>query len=94
MPKAHRYKLQTEYRVINCLLPTKELEQVLLLIEITVNRHSKKILLSKVTLKASTSDQVVISCKCKGFCNTKRCRCFEEQKRYLVYCHSSDDDHD
>jgi len=42
MPKAHRYKLQTEYRVINCLLPTKELEQVLLLIEITVNRHSKK----------------------------------------------------
>jgi hypothetical protein len=36
----------------------------------------------------------VISCKCKGLCNTKRCQCFKEQKRCSVHCHSSDDDHD
>ena len=37
----------------------------------------------------SSADRVIISCKCKGVCATKRCRCFKEGKRYSVHCHDS-----
>lgn len=94
MPKPNWYELQTKYGVIERLMPTKELERVPLSMGIEGGGLSKKIALSKAALEASTSDRVVISCKCKGKCNTKRCRCFKEQKKCSVHCYSGDDDHD
>jgi hypothetical protein len=94
VPRPNQYKLQTEYGVIEQLLPTKELERVPLSMGIVVNRPSTKVALSKVALEASTSDRVVVSCKCKGLCNTRRCRCFKEQKNCSIHCHGGDDDHD
>jgi hypothetical protein len=92
--KPNRYKLQTQYGVIERLLPTKELERVPLSMGIVVNRPSTKIALSKAALEASTSDQAVVSCKCRGLCNKKRCRCFKEQKKCTIHCHGGDEDHD
>jgi hypothetical protein len=59
-----------------------------------INRLSRQVALSKAALKASTSDRVVISCKCKGYCNSRRCRCFKEQQKCSIHCHGGDDDHD
>jgi hypothetical protein len=42
--------------------------------------------------EASTSEQVGVSCQCKGVCNTKRCRCYKEDRQCSVHCHK--DDHD
>ena len=50
--------------------------------------------MSKAALEESTSDRVVVSCKCKGLCNTRRCRCFKEQQKCSVHCHTSNDDYD
>jgi hypothetical protein len=83
MPKPNWYQLQTEYRVIERLLPTKELGRVPLSMGVTINGPSTKIALSRAALEASTSDRVVISCKCKGLCNNKRFRRFKEQKSAL-----------
>ena len=38
-------------------------------------------------ITALTSERVIILYKCKNTYNTRRCRCFKEVKRYLVYCH-------
>jgi hypothetical protein len=56
MPKPNRYQLQTEYGVIERLLPTKELERVPLSMGVTINGPSTKIALSRAALEASTSD--------------------------------------
>jgi hypothetical protein len=56
MQKPNWYQLQTEYRVIEQLLPTKELERVLLSMGVTINGLSTQIALSKAALEASTSD--------------------------------------
>ena len=55
--------------------------------QIEVRRPKKKLSLKKVAEYASSADRVIISCKCKGLCATKRCRCFKEDKKCLVYCH-------
>jgi hypothetical protein len=94
VPRPNRYKLQTEYGVIEQLLLTKELERVPLSMGIVVNGPNTKVTLSKVALEASTSDRVVVSCKCKGLCNTQHCQCFKEQKNCSIHCHGGDDDHD
>jgi len=91
-PKPNRYELQTEYGVIERLMPTKELEKVPLSLGVTVNGLSKKIALSRAAQGALTSDRVVISCKCKRECNTKRCCCFKEQQKCSIHCHGGDDD--
>jgi hypothetical protein len=83
-----------EYSVIKRFMPIKELERVPLSIGIEIEGPSTNIALSKVALEASTSDRVVILCKCKGKCNTKRCWCFNEQKRCFIHCYSGNDDHD
>jgi hypothetical protein len=51
------------------------------------------VLLSIVAKKVSISDRVVISCKCKGLCATKRCNCWKNEHKCSVYCHT-DKDHD
>jgi hypothetical protein len=93
-PKPNRYKLQTEYGVIERLMSTKELERVGLSMDVEVNSPSKKIALSRAAIEASTSKRVVISYKYKGKCNTKQCRCFKEQKKCSVHCHRGDGDYD
>ena len=50
---------------------------------IVINGLSKKIALLRAALEASTSDWVVVSYKCKGLCNKKRCWCFKEQRSAL-----------
>lgn len=77
-------------------MPTKELERVPLPIAngIKIEGPKRQIALSRAALEESTSDRVVISCKCKGLCNSRRCRCFKEQKKCSVHCHGGDDDHD
>ena len=65
MPKPDRYELQTQYGVVEWLLPTKELERVPVSMGFTVNGPSIKVAISKVALEASTSGRVVVSYKCK-----------------------------
>jgi hypothetical protein len=81
------------------LIPTQELVQVPKSIadsmdDAEVNGPKRKISLSKAALENSTSVRVVISCKCKGQCASKRCRCVKEGVKCSVYCHGADTDHD
>jgi hypothetical protein len=48
-----------------------------------------KVSMKKIAESASTSDRVIISCKCTGACATNRCRCFKEKKKCSVHCHDS-----
>lgn len=54
-----------------------------------VNGPSKKVLVSKIGEMASTNDRVLISCRCKGKCARRKCRCFKEGKRCSVHCHAN-----
>lgn len=88
----HTYQIQTEWGIIDRGIPTKELirpPQAVADLIVTTSWPNNKLALSAIALKASTSDRVIISCKCKGLCNTKRCRCFKENQRCSVYCHFS-----
>jgi hypothetical protein len=99
VPHEHRYELQTKFGVLDRLVPTRELKRVPRLladsqeIEALVNGPSKKVSMKKIGEKASTSDRVLISCRCKGKCASRRCRCFKEGKRCSVHCHV-DAEHD
>ena len=73
MPKLNQDELKAEYVVIKRLIPTKELEKVLLSIGIEIGSLNTRIALSKAALEVSTSDRVVISFKCRGKYNAKRC---------------------
>jgi hypothetical protein len=42
-----------------------------------------------VTEYANSADRVIISCKYKGLCTTKRYRCFKEGKKCSIHCHES-----
>jgi hypothetical protein len=55
--------------------------------QIEIHGPKTKLSLKKVAEYASSADGVIISCKCKGVCATKRCRCFKEGKRCSVHCH-------
>jgi hypothetical protein len=57
--------------------------------QIEVHGPKTKLSLKKVAEHASSAERVIISCKCKGQCATKRCRCFKEGKRCSVHCHDS-----
>jgi hypothetical protein len=99
VPHEHRYELQTKFGVLDRLVPTRELKRVPRLladsqeIEALVHGPSKKVSMKKIGEKASTSDRVLISCRCKGKCASRRCRCFKEGKRCSVHCHV-DAEHD
>ncbi len=55
--------------------------------QIEVHGPKTKLSLKKVAEYASLADRVIISCKCKGVCVTKRYRCFKEGKRCSVHCY-------
>jgi hypothetical protein len=92
------YELQTKFGVLD-RVPTRELKRVPRLladsqeIEALVNGPSKKVSVKKIGEKVSTSDRVLVSCRCKGKCASRRCRCFKEGKRCSVHCHV-DAEHD
>lgn len=95
VPKAHRYELQTKYGVLDRLVPTRELKKVPRLLadseemRTLVNGPLKKVSMRKIGEMASTSDRVLISCRCKAECSSRKCRCFKEGKRCSVHCHAS-----
>jgi hypothetical protein len=57
--------------------------------QIEVQGLKTKLSLKKVAEYASLADQVIISCKCKGLCVTKRYKCFKEGKKCSVHCYDS-----
>jgi hypothetical protein len=71
------------------LFLVKELMRVVKTVadQIEVHGPKTKLSLKKVIEYVSLADRVIISCKCKGVCATKRCRCFKEGKKCSVYCH-------
>lgn len=78
----HRYRIQTKWGVLKLLVPTKELNRVDNLVANSLDPSEYKgpstsIHLSEAAKRASTSVRVVISCKCRGLCATKRCNCYK-----------------
>jgi hypothetical protein len=67
----------------------KELIRVVKIVadQIEVRGPKTKLSLKKVAEYASSADRVIISCKCKGLCATKRYKCFKEGKKCSVHCH-------
>jgi len=65
-----RYEIQTTFGILSRLVATKDLAPIPLSVATTieVNGPNKQILLSKAAKLASTSERVVISCKCRGQC--------------------------
>lgn len=93
-PYSHRYKVITASGIIRRLIPTKELKAVdeALWSDIIIPDQTREVTLTFAAREASTSERVGISCQCKGLCNTKRCRCYKEDKECSVHCHR--DEHD
>jgi Integrase zinc binding domain len=93
-PHPHRYEVLTNSGIIQRLVPTKGLGAVdkALWSDIVIPDSTKEVALSLAAREGSTSARVGISCQCKGSCNTKRCRCFKEDKKCSVHCHR--DEHD
>jgi hypothetical protein len=75
--------------LIKRLIPTKELGIVekALWSDIIIPDSVKEVTLGLTAREESTSARVGISCQCKGFRNTKRCKCYKESKQYNVHCH-------
>ena len=91
-PHPHRYKVLTYSGIIQRLVPTKGLGVVdeALWSDIIIPDSTKVVTLSLAAREGSTSARVGISCQCKGLCNTKRCRCFKEDKKCSAHCHRDD----
>jgi hypothetical protein len=95
MEHPYKYRIQTEFGVIKNLIPTRELNRLPDSVTrgMDIQGPRTEVLLSTVAKKVSTSDRVVVSCKCKGLCATKRCNCWKNERKCSVYCHA-DKDHD
>ncbi|KFY24781.1 hypothetical protein V491_02021 [Pseudogymnoascus sp. VKM F-3775] len=93
-PYPHRYRVVTLSGIIQRLVPTKSLGAVekALWSDILIPTSTKQVTLALAAREASTSARVGVSCQCKGYCSTKRCRCYKESKECSVHCHN--DDHD
>ena len=87
----HKYEIQTEWGIVERLFPVKELMRVMKTVmdQIEVHGPKTKLSLKKVAEYASSADRVIISCKCKGVCVTKRYKCFKEGKKCSIHCHDS-----
>jgi hypothetical protein len=91
----HKYRIQTEFGVIKNLIPTRELNRLpnSVISRMDIQGPKIEVLLSIVAKKVSTSERVVILCKCKGLYATKRCNCWKNDCKCSVYCYA-DKDHD
>jgi hypothetical protein len=90
-PYEHKYQIQTEWGIVDRLFPVKELMRVVKSVadHMEVQGPKTKLSLKKVTEHYSSAKRVIISCKCKGLCQTKRYRCFKEGKKCSIHCHDS-----
>jgi hypothetical protein len=81
-PYSHRYKVVTLSGIIKRLIPTKELGAVeqALWSDIIIPDSTKEVTFMLAAREASTSARVGVSCQCKEACNTKRCRCYREDR--------------
>ena len=73
------------------LNPLRELQRLPKGIEDTNQVHGRRetTSLEQVAREASSSDEMIIFCDCKGKCATKICHCFKRNKKCSVYCHKS-----
>jgi hypothetical protein len=69
-----RYKVQTQYGIIDRLFPTKELKLVPLIVSTTIEIGDNQAIipLSKAAKLNSSGERVTGSCQCKGQCSTNR----------------------
>ena len=93
-PYSYRYKVLTCSGIIKRLIPTKELGVVAIALwsDNNIPKTTKEVTLGLAAREASTSARVGISCQCKGPCNTKRCKCYKENKQCSVHCHRDDNE--
>lgn len=76
-------------------VPTCELKKVPRLLadsvemEVPVNCPSKRVSMRKIGEMAVTGDRVLISCRCKGKCSSRKCPYVKEGKRCSVHCHAN-----
>jgi hypothetical protein len=91
-PHPHRYRVLTLSGVIQRLIPTKSLGAVekALWSDILIPTSTKQVTLALAAREASTSARVGVSCQCKGYYSTKRCRCYKESKECSIHCHNDD----
>ena len=54
--------------------------------DIDIPTSTKQATLALAAREASTSSRVGVSCQCKGWYSTKRCRCYREDKQCSVHC--------
>ncbi len=89
-PHPHRYKVLT----CSGIIQPKGLGAVneALWSDIIIPDSIKEVTLSLAAREGSISARVGVSCQYKGSCNTKRCRCFKEDKKCSVHCHRDDYD--
>ena len=86
------YSIQTKYGVLDRNYPTSELMALLDTIELGIPEPppSKKITLHSVAVKESTTEKVLVHCKCKDkrtWCMTRRCACVKAGVKCSVACH-------
>jgi hypothetical protein len=89
---SYKYKVLTCSGIIKRLIPTKELGIVATALwsDINIPKTTKEVTLGLVAREASISARVGISYQYKGPCNTKRCKCYKENKQYSIYCYRDD----
>ena len=93
VPHDHVYRIQTQWGIIDRLMPSKELSTNPSSIAdgLEIVGPSIKIPLSRVALEHSTSERVIISCNCTKGCKTNRCRCVKEGQKCSIHCHIDKD---
>ena len=91
VPYSDRYEIQTKWGVLDRKVVTRHLQRVPRSVAdgLDVNGPRKLVSMKFIAENASSSDRVIISCKCKNKCGTKRCRCFKEGVKCSVHCHDS-----
>ena len=100
-PYSNRHQLQTMYKILDKLFPTKVLNIVPELNWSTIRaehfegvyrevKNSKKITLHAAAAQEGRAHRIEISCNCTKQCGTKRCTCFKNNVECTQYCHSED----
>jgi len=100
-PQPERHQLLTKYGVLVNLYPTKDLQPAtdLMSLEIdipdTPQARETTLTLANAAHQASTTTRVSVSCTCKKSCSNRRCRCFKNDFKCSIYCHTKvSNDHD
>jgi len=61
----------------------------------TPEARQTTLILANAARQASTTTRVCVSCTCKKSCSNRRCRCFKNDLKCSIYCHTKvSTDHD